>query len=130
MILEEDAHWSKSISGTHINIKNRHNISSQLREHTLDSMYFVEEKQLFPLETYCLSIKSLKVPQSVTFNHLSEIKDLTQDAQEHTQPLSDIHRMDQKPELDFHLVPERQFQEIAEPQLALLLEEDVTKNPS
>ena len=93
-------------------------------------MYFVEEKQLFPLETYCLSIKSLKVPQSVTFNHLSEIKDLTQDAQEHTQPLSDIHRMDQKPELDFHLVPERQFQEIAEPQLALLLEEDVTKNPS
>ena len=54
MTLEEDVHWSKSISEIHINIKNRHNISSQLRVHILDNMYFVEEKLLFPPEMFCL----------------------------------------------------------------------------
>jgi hypothetical protein len=85
MILEEDAPWSRSISEIHINIKNRHNISSQLKEHILDNMYFVEEKPLYPPEMFYLSIKFHKVPQFATFNHQSEIKDLTQDAQERMQ---------------------------------------------
>jgi hypothetical protein len=87
MILEEDVLWLKSISEIHINIKNKHNISLQLKEHIRDNMYFVEEKQQFQQETFYLSIKFHKVQQFAIFNHLLEIKDLIQDAQEPMQQL-------------------------------------------
>jgi hypothetical protein len=128
MIQGEDVPWSKSISETHINIKNKHNTSSQPKEHIPDSMSFVEEKPQFRLETFCPSIKSQKVPLFATFNHLSGIKDPIQDAQEHTQLSLVTLKMAPKLELDCHLVLERLFLDFAEQQSELSPEVEEMKN--
>jgi hypothetical protein len=63
-------------------------------------------------------------------NLQSEIKAPTLDVQEHTQLLLDIQMMEAEQELDYHQVQEKLFQEIAEPQLELLLVEEECKNQS
>ena len=75
-------------------------------------------------------IKSLKVQLSATFNHLLEIKDLIQDAQEHMQLLSGTLMMVQEQELGFPQDQEKLFLEAAELQLELLLVEEEMKNQS
>jgi len=130
MIQEEDVLSSRSISETHINTRSKLSISLPLKEHTVDSTSSVEEKPQLPQETSSQSTKFLKVPPFATSSHQSETKDRTQDVQEHTPPLSDTLKMDQRPESDFHQEPERLFQEAAEPQLVLLLEEEETRSQS
>lgn len=130
MTQEEDAHSSKSTSAIHINIKSRPSTSSLPKEHTADNTSSAVIKPQSPLETFCLSTASQKVPPSATLNPQSEIKDHTPAAQEPTPLLLVTLMMELRPESDYLQVQERPFPEAAEPQLELLLEVEETRNPS
>lgn len=129
-IQEEDVLSLKSNLEIHININTILNISQQLKELTLDNIYSQEEKQQSLLEIFSQLIESQKVQLFAILNLQSEIKAPTLDVQEHTQLLLDIQMMEAEQELDYHQVQEKLFQEIAEPQLELLLVEEECKNQS
>jgi hypothetical protein len=76
------------------------------------------------------STESQKVPPSVTFNHLLEIKEPTPDAQEPTPPLLDTLMMEAEPESDSHQEPEKLSQASAEPPSVSLPVEEETKSQS
>ena len=73
-------------------------------------------------------IAFLKVLLFATSNPLLEIKVNIQDALELMPQLSDTLMMELEPESDYHQVPEKLFQDFAEPQLELLQVEEETKN--
>ena len=74
--------------------------------------------------------ESQKEQQSATYNLQSVIKAPTLDVQELMPQLLDTQMMEAEPELDYHQVQEKLFQEIAELQLELLLVEEECKNQS
>ena len=106
------------ISETHIDLSIELNIFLQLKELTLDNIYFAVEKLLYQLEMFFQLVELLKVQPYAILNPVLEIKDHIQDAQELMPLLWDIQKMDQEQESDYHLDQEKLFQEIVE----LLLE--------
>ena len=130
MTQEEVLHLLKLTSETPIDISTELSISSQLREHTLDSTSSVEEKLPSQSATFSPLTELPKVPLSATLNLQLEIRDHTQDALEHTPPLSDTPKMEAEPESDYHQDLEKLFPEAAEPPLELLLEVEEMKSLS
>lgn len=130
MIQEEVLLLLKLISETLTDISIEQSISWLLREHILDNIFSVVEKQKFQLEMSYQLTGFLKVQPSATLNHQLVIKDPIQDVRELMQPLSDIQKMVQEQELDCHQVQEKPSQEIAEQLLVSLLEEGETKSRS
>jgi hypothetical protein len=128
MIQEEDAHYLKSISETHININIILNISLLLKELTVDNIFSPVEKPLYQLVMFFQSTESHKVPPSAISNLLLVIKEHIQDVQVLMPPLLDTQMMVAEPESDFHLVQEKLFQVFAEQLLVSLLVEEETKN--
>ena len=116
MIPEEDAPLSRSTSETHINSKSKLSTSSQLKDLTQDSTFLLEEKPPSQLEIFFPSAEFLKEPQSATSSQELEIKEVSQDVQEPMPQSSVIQKMVQKQESDYHLEPEKQSMETAEPQ--------------
>ena len=116
MIPEEDVPLSRSTSETHINSKSKLSTSSQLKDLTQDSTFLLEEKPPSQLEIFFPSAEFLKEPQSATSSQELEIKEVSQDVQEPMPQSSVIQKMVQKQESDYHLEPEKQSMEIAEPQ--------------
>jgi len=130
MIQEEDVLSLKSISETHTNTSITLSISSLLRELIQVNMSSVEERLPYQQVMSYQSTKFLKVQPFATSNRLLVIKEVTQDVQVLTQPLSAILMMEAEPESDYHLVPEKPFQVFAEPPLVSLQVEEETKNQS
>ena len=130
MTPEEVVPSSRSTSEILINTKKKQSTSWQQKEPTQDSMSLLAEKPQSLPETSCPSAKSQKEPLFATSSPESEIRELTPDVQEPTQPSSVTLMMDPKPDSDFPQDLERLLTVTAEPQLELLLEVDVTKSPS
>ena len=116
MTQEEDVPSLRSTSETHINTKSKLSISSQLKDPTQDSTFSQEEKLPSQPETFSPSAEFQKVPPSATLNQESEIKEVSQDVQELTLPLSVILKTVQRPESDYPQELEKQSTETAEQQ--------------
>ena len=92
------------------------------------NIYSAEEKLPYLLVMFFQSIASLKVPPFAISNLLLVIKVNIQDALELMPLLLDTLMTEQEPESDYHLVPEKLFQDYVELQLVLLQVEEETKN--
>jgi len=113
--------WPELISEILINTKKENVILLLLKELILVNSFIAEKKLKLLSEMFYQSIKYQKVPSFPTWKLEKEIVESTEKPVEPTALLLDIQKMELKPELDSHPVPERPFPDNAELPLVLLL---------
>jgi len=103
-----------------IDIKKTKYISYQLKELILDNLFIVDKKHKLLSEMFYQLIKYQKVPLLPMLKEKLVIVDVSVKPQEPTVQLLDTLKMEQKPESDYHQVPEKLFLETADVPLELL----------